>query len=66
MAANVQDAIVLLGDSLTQGGYELNGFAARLSRTSHCSPDCARLVADGITIERVYGNDIMMAVHRCV
>ncbi|CDO74873.1 hypothetical protein BN946_scf185004.g23 [Trametes cinnabarina] len=31
MAATVQDAIMLLGDSLTQGGYELNGFAAKLA-----------------------------------
>ncbi|KAI0747659.1 SGNH hydrolase [Daedaleopsis nitida] len=31
MAAYVQDAIMLLGDSLTQGGFELNGFAARLA-----------------------------------
>ncbi|KAI0648236.1 SGNH hydrolase [Trametes meyenii] len=31
MAANIQDAIMLLGDSLTQGGYDLNGFAAKLA-----------------------------------
>ncbi|KAI0654738.1 SGNH hydrolase [Cubamyces menziesii] len=31
MAANVQDAIMLLGDSLTQGGYDLNGFVAKLA-----------------------------------
>ncbi|KAI0713412.1 SGNH hydrolase [Earliella scabrosa] len=31
MAAYIQDAIMLLGDSLTQGGYELNGFGARLT-----------------------------------
>jgi len=31
MAANVQDVIMLLGDSLTQGGWEPNGFAQRLS-----------------------------------
>ncbi|OSC97633.1 SGNH hydrolase [Trametes coccinea BRFM310] len=31
MAATVQDAIMLLGDSLTQGGYEMNGFAAKLA-----------------------------------
>ena len=34
MAANVQDAIMLLGDSLTQGGYDLNGFVAKLARES--------------------------------
>lgn len=33
MAAHVQDAIMLLGDSLTQGGFDLNGFAAKLART---------------------------------
>ncbi|EIW60746.1 SGNH hydrolase [Trametes versicolor FP-101664 SS1] len=31
MAAHVQDAIMLLGDSLTQGGFDLNGFAAKLA-----------------------------------
>ncbi|KAI0668544.1 SGNH hydrolase [Trametes maxima] len=31
MAANIQDAIMLLGDSLTQGGYDMNGFAAKLA-----------------------------------
>ncbi|KAI0831773.1 SGNH hydrolase [Trametes gibbosa] len=31
MAANVQDAIMLFGDSLTQGGFEQNGFAAKLA-----------------------------------
>ncbi|KAI0373334.1 SGNH hydrolase [Pilatotrama ljubarskyi] len=31
MAANVQDAIMLLGDSLTQGGFDMNGFAAKLA-----------------------------------
>ncbi|KAH7922810.1 SGNH hydrolase [Leucogyrophana mollusca] len=31
MAAYVQDAIMLLGDSLTQGGWEAHGFAQRLS-----------------------------------
>ncbi|TFK85834.1 SGNH hydrolase [Polyporus arcularius HHB13444] len=31
MAAYVQDAIMLLGDSITQGGYENNGFAAKLA-----------------------------------
>ncbi|KAI8998989.1 SGNH hydrolase [Trametes punicea] len=31
MAAYVQDAIMLLGDSLTQGGYDMNGFAAKLA-----------------------------------
>ena len=34
MAAYVQDAIMLLGDSLTQGGFEFNGFGARLTRMS--------------------------------
>lgn len=30
---------MLLGDSITQGGFEFNGFAARLARTSpHNSP----------------------------
>lgn len=32
MAANVQDAIMLVGDSLTQGGWEPNAFAQRLAR----------------------------------
>ena len=32
MAAKVMDAIMLLGDSLTQGGWHLDGFAARLAR----------------------------------
>ena len=40
MAANIQDAIVLLGDSLTQGGYEFNGFAARLARTFYLPIVC--------------------------
>ncbi|KAI0637359.1 SGNH hydrolase [Trametes polyzona] len=31
MAAHVQDAIMLLGDSLTQGGFDMNGFAAKLA-----------------------------------
>ncbi|EJD06068.1 SGNH hydrolase [Fomitiporia mediterranea MF3/22] len=31
MTAPIQDAIVLLGDSLTQGGWEPNGFAQRLA-----------------------------------
>ncbi|OCB89697.1 SGNH hydrolase [Sanghuangporus baumii] len=31
MTAPVQDAIVLLGDSLTQGGWEAHGFAQRLA-----------------------------------
>ena len=31
MASNVQDAIMLLGDSLTQGGWEPDGFAQRLA-----------------------------------
>jgi len=31
MSANVQDVIMLLGDSLTQGGWEANGFAQRLA-----------------------------------
>ncbi|KAI0654748.1 SGNH hydrolase [Cubamyces menziesii] len=31
MAATIQDAIMLLGDSITQGGFENNGFAARLA-----------------------------------
>jgi len=31
MAANVQDAIMLFGDSLTQGGWEPNAFAQRLA-----------------------------------
>jgi hypothetical protein len=29
----MQDSIVLFGDSITEGGYELFGIAARLSRT---------------------------------
>lgn len=32
MAANVQDVIMLFGDSLTQGGWEPNGFGQRLAR----------------------------------
>jgi hypothetical protein len=34
MAANIQDVIMLFGDSITQGGWEpdLNGFGQRLSR----------------------------------
>ena len=32
MAAPVQDAIVLLGDSITQYGWEAGCFAQRLSR----------------------------------
>lgn len=34
MAANVHDVIMLLGDSITQGGWEpdLNGFGQRLAR----------------------------------
>ena len=37
MAANILDAIVLFGDSITQGSWDLNGIAARLSRqyTTH-------------------------------
>lgn len=31
MVSNVQDSIMLLGDSLTQGGWEPNGFAQRLA-----------------------------------
>lgn len=31
MAANVLDAIMLIGDSLTQGSWDLNGIGARLS-----------------------------------
>jgi lysophospholipase L1-like esterase len=31
MAANVQDVIMLFGDSLTQGGWEPNGFGQRLA-----------------------------------
>ena len=32
MAAAVQDVIMLLGDSITQGGWEPGGFAQRLAR----------------------------------
>ena len=32
MAATIMDAIMLLGDSLTQSGWDLNRFAARLAR----------------------------------
>ena len=32
MAANVQDAIMLLGDSITQGGWVPGGFGQQLSR----------------------------------
>ena len=38
MAAYAQDAIMLLGDSITQGGYEFNGFAAQLARMSQTLP----------------------------
>ena len=31
MAANVLDAVMLFGDSITQGSWELNGVGARLS-----------------------------------
>jgi hypothetical protein len=31
MAAYVQDAIVLLGDSITQSGWQVYGFAQRLA-----------------------------------
>ncbi|KIJ44177.1 hypothetical protein M422DRAFT_779656 [Sphaerobolus stellatus SS14] len=31
MSANVQDTIVLFGDSITQGGWQPNGFAQRLA-----------------------------------
>lgn len=31
MAANVLDAIMLFGDSITQGSWDLNGVGARLS-----------------------------------
>jgi hypothetical protein len=31
MAANVLDAIMLFGDSITQGSWELDGIGARLS-----------------------------------
>lgn len=32
MAATYQDAIMLFGDSLTQGAWEFNGIGARLAR----------------------------------
>jgi hypothetical protein len=32
MAAAVQDVIMLLGDSITQGGWESGAFAQRLAR----------------------------------
>ena len=32
MTAYIQDAIVLFGDSITQGGWEAGGFAQRLAR----------------------------------
>ena len=32
MAAAVQDAIMLFGDSITQGGWEPGAFAQRLAR----------------------------------
>jgi len=31
MAANILDAIMLFGDSITQGSWDLNGIGARLS-----------------------------------
>lgn len=34
MAATIQDAIMLFGDSITQGSWEQNGIAARLARPS--------------------------------
>ena len=34
MTANALDAIVLLGDSITQGGWEAEGFAQQLA----CKP----------------------------
>lgn len=35
MAANVQNSILLFGDSITQGGWETesNGFGAKLARS---------------------------------
>ena len=40
MASNLLDAIVLFGDSITQGSWNLNGIAARLScqYIAHPSP----------------------------
>ena len=38
MAAPVQDAIVLLGDSITQYGWEAGCFAQRLSRKFFFAP----------------------------
>lgn len=32
MAANVEDTIMLFGDSITQGAFDHNGFGQRLSR----------------------------------
>ena len=50
MAAYVQDAIMLLGDSITQGGYEFDGFAARLSRTSSdTQPSRADILLNGLS-----------------
>lgn len=34
MAADLQDVIMLLGDSLTQGGWEPHGFATKLACAS--------------------------------
>lgn len=39
MAANVQDVIMLLGDSITQGGWEPDGFAQQLA--CKCHPACS-------------------------
>ncbi|KAG5647150.1 hypothetical protein DXG03_001105 [Asterophora parasitica] len=43
MAANIQDVVMLFGDSITQGGWEpgLNGFGAQLSRLSGYNTDWA-------------------------
>ena len=62
MAAYVQDAIMLLGDSITQGGYELDGFAARLSRTSsNTQPSCTDILFNGLSA----GSSPFCAVQTC-
>jgi hypothetical protein len=38
MAANIQDVIMLFGDSITQGGWEEGAFGHKLSRTNQIDP----------------------------
>ncbi|KAI0781306.1 SGNH hydrolase [Trametes elegans] len=51
MAANVQDAIMLFGDSLTQGGFESNGFAAKLAHVYNRKMDVLNRGLSGYNTE---------------